>query len=365
MASIVDYISWRGDLTFDQDPFNEVDGMILSELSYIDFRILGARMPKSLREAGQLWTQGQGRDQIRDHEIIRQPAFDLLVQAGQSDRFGPLEIRDFVYEVSQEDDSQFGAISYFYGDHLLFVAFQGTDLHVIGWKEDFALTYLPAIPSQEKAKAYLRAHLDQVDYPIYLGGHSKGGNLAVYSLAFQDRENQDKVAQVFNYDGPGFMEDILLEPSYQRIVDKISTIIPQDSLVGLLLHRLEDPIVIRSDCKNIKQHLGYYWDLEGKAFIRAKLSKEAKALSLVLGKTLSQLNEDQRRDLTDAVFSLFGENLEDNLIIGTRAYNIKKFQQAILQLGRLPNEAKKLLVDVVVLFIRNGLDKKGEDDEDR
>lgn len=356
MKSIKTYIEWRGDLLFDQDPFNEVDGAILSELSYIDFHALAKNTPKTIEEAALAWAQWKKEDFVKEEEIIRQDSFDLLILCGKSQRFGPLKIQDFVYEISLEDDSQFGAISFLDRGRLLFVAFQGTDLHVLGWKEDFALTYLPAIPSQEKARAYLEKQLDQVDYPILVGGHSKGGNLAIYSLIYQKPEYQDRVARVYNYDGPGFNRHVIRDEAYKRVVDKIYTYIPQDSLVGLLLHRLEEPIVIKSTSKNVSQHLSYSWEVDKNSFKPSSLSKDAKTLSLVLDKTLDQLNENQRRDLTHAIFSLFGEDLEDNLILGTTYYNIKKFQQAILRLGKLPSPHKKLLVDVVVSFIKNRLD---------
>ena len=37
MADISDYLCWRGDITFEQDPFNDVDNLILAQIAYVDF----------------------------------------------------------------------------------------------------------------------------------------------------------------------------------------------------------------------------------------------------------------------------------------------------------------------------------------
>ena len=356
MNTLESYLYWRGDLLFEQDPLNEVDGMILSELSYINYFALSNPMPKSIQEAAKAWAHLGEKELQNKDSIIRKEAYDLLLLCGNSPRFKDLILEDFVYEVSIEDDSQFGAIKYVYKNKDFFIAFQGTDLHVIGWKEDFGLSYLPAIPSQDKAKKYLTRHLKNFQGKLSIGGHSKGGNLAIYSLIFQEKEDQDKVKFVYNYDGPGFNQFILLKSSYERILPKIKSFVPQDSLVGLLLYRLEEEIVVETSSKSLKQHLGYYWKVEKNFFKRGQLSQDAKKLSMVLDKTLEHLDEEQKKHLTDAVFSLFGENAEDNLIIGNRSYNLRKFQQAIYQLSKLPSQSKKLLLDVVVTLIRNRVD---------
>lgn len=358
MNSLEEYIYWRGDLSFTQDPFNEIDGLILSELSYIDYLSLSSPIPKTINEAASIWSKTSVRDLVHKDEIVRSLAYNLLLHAGQSKRFGSLTLEDFVYEVSIQDNSQFGALKYLDKDRELFIAFQGTDLHVVGWKEDFALSYLPMIPSQEKAREYLFYHLQGLEEPIYIGGHSKGGNLAIYSAIFQEESLQDKIKGIYNYDGPGFNSQILEEPGYLRISSKIHTYLPEDSLVGLLLHRLEEEIVIGASCKGLKQHLGYYWKLEKNFFQRAKLSKDAKKFALVLDRTLDQLDDTQRKKLTDAVFSLFGEDMENNLLIGTTSYNLRKFQQALYQLTKLSPESKKLLLDVVVSLLRHRMDLK-------
>ena len=37
MANLMDYLDWRGDLLLENAPFNEVDNLILAELSFLDF----------------------------------------------------------------------------------------------------------------------------------------------------------------------------------------------------------------------------------------------------------------------------------------------------------------------------------------
>ncbi|MCD1147951.1 DUF2974 domain-containing protein [Peptoniphilus sp. KCTC 25270] len=353
MNNLEKYIYWRGDLTLEQDPFNEVDGAILSELSYVDYLGLGCKFPLNLKEAAECWEKIPINSLLKNHEILREAAYDLLTACGKSCRFQDILLQDFVYELSLEDKSQFGATLFSYKNQPLYLAFQGTDFRVLGWKEDFALSYLPEIPSQKKAKDFLEKHLKQALTPFSIGGHSKGGNLALYAAMSVEESLQEKIETVYNYDGPGFPKQHLHFSGYKNIEKKIQTYIPQDSLVGLLLHRREKPIVIESDAKDLRQHRAYSWKVKGNHFLPSTLTAESLQLSSALDKTLDLLDAKQRQELSHALFSLLGEDSEENIIIGTPSYNLKKFKEALYQLHKLSPESKKLLFDVVREFLRN------------
>lgn len=353
MNNLEQYLYWRGDLTFEQDPFNEVDGAILSELSYIDYLGLDCKLPLNLGEASRCWENISINSLLKNYEILRKPAYDLLTACGKSCRFQNVFLQDFVSEISLEDNSQFGATLFSYKNQPLFLAFEGTDFHVIGWKEDFALSYLPEIPSQEKAKSFLEKQLKQALTPFSIGGHSKGGNLAIYAAMSMEESLQEKIETVYNYDGPGFPKQHLHFSGYKNIEKKIQTYIPQDSLVGLLLHRREEPMVIESEAKDLWQHMTYSWKIQGSHFLPSSLTKESLRLSLALDKTLDLLDGKQRQELTHALFSLLGEDSEENIIIGTPSYNLKKFKDALYQFHKLTPESKKLLFEIVKEFIKN------------
>ncbi len=79
-----------------------------------------------------------------------------------------------------------------------------------------------------------------------MGGHSKGGNIAVYSAMECDSSIQSRIIKIYSHDGPGFKEDILKGGKYELIKDKIYKILPQSSIVGMLLHHQEDYVVVET-----------------------------------------------------------------------------------------------------------------------
>lgn len=348
MGDLFDYLAWRGDLSLSQDPLNEVDGMILSELAYINFPRLGQDL--SLNQAALSWKNKEPEDILPPGYKLRDPAYKLLDMAGASDRFGPIVVKNFVEEVSEEEESQFGALTYYHEGAPLFIGYQGTDLHCLGWKEDLGLSYLPFIPAQEKARAYLEAQIKEDPRPLVVGGHSKGGNLAIYAVAFAKEEVQDQVRLVYNYDGPGFQPGVLEEPGYKGILGKIRTIVPQESIIGLLLSRLEEPRAIYSKASGLDQHMGYTWEVEKNHFVSTWLSQEALDNQKKIQTLLDRLDLDQRQAFTDALFTLLGDSEED-LIVGTTSYNLSKVRDVISGFKNLDSQGREILGQIVKSLI--------------
>ena len=174
----------------------------------------------------------------------------------------------FVNKIEVENEKQFSAITIIMPDNTLYVSFRGTDNTIVGWKEDFNMSFKSHIASQISAKEYLNMIAEL--YPnkkIRVGGHSKGGNIAVYSAIFATPQIRDRIINVYNNDGPGFCEDILETQEYQEMINKVHTYIPQSSIIGRLMNHKEKYTIIESTQKGIMQHDLYSWQILGKEFI--------------------------------------------------------------------------------------------------
>ncbi|MDO5037358.1 MAG: DUF2974 domain-containing protein [Tissierellia bacterium] len=355
MTSIFNYLQKPQLKTFDQDPLNEVDGLIFCELAYVNFGALAKRLENpqdlSLTQAAKAWIKNPQPDFLPPNYLLRNRAYRLLRLAGASRRFGPVQVKNFLEDLSPEEESQFGAVNFYYKDQPFFVAFQGTDLHALGWKEDLSLSYLPLIPAQKKALDYLEDQVKKDPRPLSLGGHSKGGNLAIFAGIFAKKSSQDQIIRIYNYDGPGFQPGVLEEPGYRRILGKIRTIIPHKSTIGLLLYRLEEPQSIYSRGGGLIQHLGYFWEVEEKAFKPYPLSQEAKDNQKRMEAFLDQVSLDQREAFTNILFRLFGDEKKD-LVLERPPYNLKKIRDLMASYQGLSQESKDCLFQVLASYIK-------------
>ena len=182
MASMLDYIAWRGDLSFSLAGPNEVDALIFSTLSYIPFQGSAERNPEKpilLRQAAR---------EFFDHPdpegyVRSQNDLELLKAEGESERFGRIYITEYRQIFIKERDTQFAAVTFLLDDGSIFVSFRGTDNTLVGWKEDFSMCFRREIPSQKLAKQYLQDVLMDHSGPVRVSGHSKGGNVAVYAVS--------------------------------------------------------------------------------------------------------------------------------------------------------------------------------------
>jgi uncharacterized membrane protein len=236
MATLFDYLLWRGDLSFRASPFNEVDNLILAELSFVDFAEILPSDPSAsmtLRDAAEIYFSAERETQSA---LLVPEAVPLLRAAAETERFSSLYLCGFERRTDAQCEAQFAAITFLLPDGEMFIAFRGTDDSLVGWKEDFNMAFLSVIPSQSSAMLYVdRMAATYPAYRIRIGGHSKGGNLAVYSAAKCASVHRERIIRVYNNDGPGFSRAFLDSEGYTAIKDRIHTILPETSVVGMLL----------------------------------------------------------------------------------------------------------------------------------
>ena len=313
MADLFDYLTWRGDLTFSQDSPNEVDALIFSGLAYIEYG--GAveshpEIPVRLKEAAERFFA------LEDHETRSRTLKDqdLLAEAAASKRFGSCEICMYRDQLILEQETQFAAMTFLLDDGSMFLSFRGTDNSLVGWKEDFNMTFQQTIPAQRLAVQYTRDVALEFSRPMHLGGHSKGGNLAVFAAARSSPMIQQGILQVFNNDGPGFTKYLMGDPGYLAMVPKIRTFIPQSSVIGMLLEHEEPYTVVRSKTVGLLQHDLYTWDVQGKEFITVEEITEGSQFADATIKTwFANMTNQERNQLVDVMFTLLGSGGVDSV----------------------------------------------------
>lgn len=305
MADLFDYLRWRGDILFSQLPPTPVDALIFSALSYIRFQGIIPETPGQrvalADAAGRLLAQPGAEKAGRVKTDL-----ELLRAAADSPRFSQVGLSFYQDVFIPEKDTQFAAVTFLLSDGSAFLAFRGTDNTLVGWKEDFNMSFEERVPAQRLARDYvMRFTAAAPKVPLRLGGHSKGGNLAVYAAAKCTPAVQRRILAVYNQDGPGFTEHMLTDAGYRRIVPKIHTYVPQSSVIGMLLEHEEPYNIIKSTQLGLLQHDLYSWAVMAGGFITVQsLTADSRFIDRTLKNWLAGMTIAERNEFVDTVFDL-------------------------------------------------------------
>ena len=310
MANILDYLNWRGDLTLAQSPFNEMDNLILAELSFVNFTGIvpgpgeGEGVP--LHAAAEAFFRSHEGGDMGMGVLVPDEIPTLLRKMAECPRFREMKVNCFCDHLDVRKAEQFAAVTVELGDGSIYLSFRGTDDTIAGWKEDFLLGCQPEVPAQKKAVAYVKAVAAQ--YPrrkLMLGGHSKGGNLAVYGGVFVPLAIQRRISAVWSNDGPGFYGAVLETPQHARLEGRVHSIVPKSSVVGMLLEHEESYTVVDSDQVGLWQHDGFSWQVLGTGFVTLReVSRQGRRNDLALKEWVRRLPVDQREKFVDGLFEV-------------------------------------------------------------
>ncbi|WP_054742267.1 Mbeg1-like protein [Cellulosilyticum ruminicola] len=354
MANIVDYLIWRGDLTFAQAPFNEIDNLILSLVSYINFDgIVPGPMYRdiiTLEDASKLFFKMYSEEELKVQTISTKLVPFILKKVAATERFRHIGLCKYVSTIDYTDEKQFAALHILLGDGTTYISYRGTDDTLVGWKEDLKMTYITPVPAQIDALAYLEETTKRSRRIIRLGGHSKGGNLAMYAGIMCHSRLKRRILKIYNNDGPGFNKEIIESKNYREMLHKIKTIVPESSVVGMLLEHEEEYLVIKSGNKGILQHDIMEWEVMGNSLIYLEgISENSKRLNDSLTALLGKLEANEKQKFIETVF----EALEAT---GARTVNelmVEKIKNisVILKTLNTMDEKTKDMVTKTIMFL--------------
>ena len=263
MGTIIDYIQEYGDYTFAEKPLSEVDSLILSQFAYLKFDGLvpGPSDNAPFVSIRQVF-ENRDYDNLYGDERYREKNTELFLAMVHSRRFGGLKINYYVNQIELEKETQFSAVTFQPEEGLFYIAYRGTDETIVGWKEDLNLAFSDPVPGQLMSVSYLEETAGKLGTSFYVGGHSKGGNFAVYAAMNCRPEIQDNIVVIFNHDGPGFRPEVREKSGFERIEEKIRRTVPHSSMVGMLLSSEGSYRVVESKSFGLAQHDPYSWLVE-------------------------------------------------------------------------------------------------------
>ncbi len=361
MAGILEYIQWRGDLTFTQSPLNPVDSLIFSKLSY--FPLPGSS------DGGQGVSLGETASRIfQDNAggnlgVLLKGGFrSMLELMRESRRYGNLLIRDSLEIFDEAVEMQFAVTLIELDSNTAYIAFRGTDDTLIGWKEDFKMSFMDEVPAQKTALEYVNTAAKRFGYKkLYIGGHSKGGNLAVYAAVHASKKVKEKIIHVYNNDGPGFRKRLRDTQPYQDISDRIITLVPQFSVVGMLLEHEESYRVVKSTQHGILQHNGFSWEVLGADFVYLpRVASSSLNMDRTLRDVLNTLSDTQREAFTNTFFEILDIN-KNRTLTDMKKDGLKTFYTMSKNYHSLDRHTKKAITSTITLFIRNLARRNKED----
>lgn len=343
--NVYDYIDEYGIYSFSEKPFNEVDSAIFSFLSYADFRNIFDLKRKRIQDIGR--KHFGMHDKNEKNVIAVKEGNHLLEYLKDTKRYKDCIIYNYEYLGSK--DLQFGVIGIEFQEGYVYVSFEGTDELFSGWKENFLLSCEFPTKSHRKAIDYLNKHYTFSRKHLIIGGHSKGGNLAMVAAAFSNFFVRRNIVAVYNFDGPGLLETQFHSFQYQRIKNKYFHIIPDYSIVGLLLHNSNDCIV-KSNNKTILSHNIVYWEIVGNRFKRSKLSSFSKELNKEIDVWVSKYSVQEKRDFITNLESICQRAQVDSFI--DLMEEKKKILDLIYSSKDLEANTKKILTDFLGLVLK-------------
>lgn len=348
MSNILDYLKWRNDLTFSQDAFNEIDSLILSRFVYIRWEII-------LEDESCLISEAYQKFLSMDSSFMHMLADEdptLFEYVGTSNRFKDCTISDFVHVLDEENMIQFCAMCVHLTDKTHYICFRGTDNTLVGWKEDLYMSFQPNVPAQRLALDYLKRMAKKYRGKLRVGGHSKGGNLALYSSLFVPKYIQRRIVSVDNFDGPGLSKENYELKKDLDIYQRIHVYCPQNSMIGRMLYHDESKIqLIYSNGKGPWQHDLYTWQIMNKYFHYVnEFETSSEIIENSLKEFMEKVTPEQRKQCIDIIFESLESTNEDTF----HEFSLNWFKnstQVVKYVSKIKPDERKAVMDALKMFM--------------
>lgn len=346
MDNLINYVKENGYKTFKELKFNEVDAAIYCVLSYINFDGIKIKNIK-IKDLYEIY---KTRFTLKEKDKFNQKNRELFSIISKSIRYKDNFITD--YEKKINKITQFQALAIKVPHHFKFIAFEGTDDLLIGWEEDFKMSYLYPVPAEVHATNFLSRNIKLNDYVVYVAGHSKGGRLALTSSMEQTPLKKFQIEYIFNFDGPGIIPELINTKKYHSILKKIRNYYPEESIVGMILESQGKKTIIKSDGFKIYQHSIHTWLINKTEFQKGTLSKESKEFHLKIENVINKFTIEERKYFTTTFFNLLytsGYTLKSEL----KEISLTRMKNLIKETTNLNEKERKILLEMFKTITKN------------
>ena len=356
MKNMLDYIKEFGHVSFEERAFSEIDALVLTELEYLPLE----KVVPSDENGENFVTVKEIAEYMQEHKqelfdenpmMITQERHEVSQVIADAPRFQSLKFFGVVSVWDKDTTKQFAAVTVEVEPSVRLVVFRGTDETLIGWKEDFLMTYSPLVAAQTDAKEYLAKQASLFDGDLMVSGHSKGGNLAIYAAATQEEDVQLRIVDIFCFDSPGLYRSVLETKGYQNIVPLAMRYIPQDSLVGLMLESEVPYVIVKSNATGAMQHSAMTWEIEDGQFIKMeKLTKNSQLNDQTFKKWTESVSDEELELFWNVFFELlFSVGIDTvNDLYGQFMHYVQEFLKAA---GNMDEEKRELLTRIALLLV--------------
>lgn len=368
-GTILTYIREYGNKSFAQIPFNDVDSLILCQLVYLKFDgivpcVDEYRRSISLQEV----YEHPDYEKLYADERYEKENRELFESMLMSIRYRRMMLNWYINIVEKKWETQFAAVTYLLETGEMYLAYRGTDETIIGWKEDFNMAFLSPVPAQEYGMRYVNEVSGKLPWPLILGGHSKGGNLAVYAGMYCVPAVRKKIRRIYNMDGPGFRPEVLAGGKYEEIADRIVKYLPQASVVGMIFERNNSCRIIGSTTFGPAQHNPYTWAVKDCTFAEADddVAERRRLRDEALNDWLFSLEEEQLRVFVDTLYQVISASQAEDLISLAADWRksvgsmLSAFKEVDEKTKEMLKEVLKLLFEALAHRMKEEIAAKGQ-----
>ena len=383
MDSLMDYIQWMGDYPISMTGFHDADALIFCALSYFDLSplfpsdadrteiskdtihesITMSKEDKTIEKRHRLHDclGVIGEIQLKIVSVGNEESyFKLLTLAASSKRYGELYISDYCELSRKKPPLQFSAICFHDEEDFSFLAYGGTDNSLAGWKENFMISFTRT-ESQDLAYQYAEKVIC-TGRRWYVGGHSKGSNLALYASCNLDNERWDAIEHVYLLDGPGLCPEVLDQALTGRVDKKCTQIVPQFCVFGkIFAPQISDIRIVQSSASDILQHSIITWGIDhGKLALAEDFDSVSLSINEAVNIWICQVSYAGRVIFTEELFDALTAD-GDETIDQIRAKGLEGMEALILRLIQTSDTTKSTLTSLekqVVKANLNNLRKK-------
>ena len=351
MGIIFDYLDQVAYDSIYETPFNELDMLMLTEITYLPFdQIVSDQISPDctcrLFEAAEKMPQDLSM-------LVTKNRLKLLEKVASSTRFKNIKLMGYVNDIDPDVQKQFAAMIFKIKPDSYVLTFRGTDDSIIGWKEDFHMTYMDQVPAQKTAVNYLRKAMDALPGQFILTGHSKGGNLASYAASQIEPEYQERIQSIYSYDAPGLNHSVITSQGYQTISDKIKRYIPQGSIVGMMLETPKQAQIVKSTAiGGLAQHDTFTWQISDQTFVLLdNLNPDSLQVDKTLKNWVDSVSDEELKDFFDLFFGLILDAGISSINDLTKLENFNKILAVFENANALTDEERDMLTRLAKLLV--------------